>query len=74
MTNKTKKSSNNNQAVSEAVLTMNSPEVIAETHKHMLHSALFLSVLLNVTVLIIWLIARTTTQFDAELTSIIFSR
>lgn len=52
----TKTNNSTTEQSTEAVLTLTSPEIIAQTHKDMLHSTLFVSVLLNVIVFITWLV------------------
>jgi hypothetical protein len=56
------------------VLTLTSPEIVARTHKDMLYGALFLSVLVNLFFFIAWLVTRVTTGYDAEISSILFTR
>jgi hypothetical protein len=58
----------------EEVLTLTSPEIVARTHKDMLYGALFLSVLVNLFFFIAWLVTRVTTGYDAEISSILFTR
>lgn len=52
----TKTNNSTTESSHEAILTLTSPEVIAQTHKDMLHSALVVSVLLNIVVFITWLV------------------
>ncbi len=69
---KTKKTTSKNQP-KEEVLTLTSPEIVASTHRDMLFSALFISVLINITIFITWLVLRVTSQYDPEVVSFLFS-
>ncbi len=55
-THTTKSHARTQSSTGGTLLTMDQPAVLAETHRYILHSAMTLSVLINMTVFISWLV------------------
>lgn len=69
-----KKTSKKKASLKASLQNMQTAEVMAMTQKDMLMSLLVMSLLVNLFFFVAWVVLQVTTQYDAEIAQILFTR